>query len=220
MCNGNASPNFEYFLAGFFMVTVILMEIAFFFCFGWIDTFSIRKPFGFSKATPSGFVIQKLTMAVFVTLMYLPLLIFGMIVVRLFKDHLLLAFAVGAIFGKLFLLYLFPLLKNCLSDKKIDYPQDRLELKKKIIKLAQDVNYKDANDKIIIISDRGGDLHSNASVNSAHINISEQLLMHHRGKDDEILSIVAHELGHWKNSDIYWIMFVDIFYMIAVGYFF
>ena len=28
--------------------------------------------------------------------------------------------------------------------------------------------------------------------------LSDKLLEHHEGKDEEILAIIAHELGHWK----------------------
>lgn len=154
------------------------------------------------------------------TLMYYPLVVLGIMMVRWFEDNIVIAFAVGTVIGKFFMIKIFPMLKNCLVKEKRKWTEDKKELRSKIVKLAEDHGYKNAENKVMLTANRGGDLHSNASVNSGHIDISESLLNHHDGKDGEILAIMAHELGHWKNNDIYWVMFVDIFYMTLIGFFY
>lgn len=39
------------------------------------------------------------------------------------------------------------------------------------------------------------------------------LFNHHKGFDDEILSIIAHELGHWKKRHIMRILVINMFYV-------
>lgn len=82
------------------------------------------------------------------------------------------------------------------------------------------MNYPNPEDKIKLTESMFGDLHSNASVNSDFIDLNKELLEHHEGHEEEILAIVGHELGHWKDSDIYWWGFWDVVYMTIVGYFF
>ena len=65
------------------------------------------------------------------------------------------------------------------------------------------MDYPEPEKRITLTASKFGDLHSNASVNSRHIDISEELLEHHKGHPEEILAIVAHEMGHWKEMDIY-----------------
>jgi Zn-dependent protease with chaperone function len=72
----------------------------------------------------------------------------------------------------------------------------------------------------MLTEDRGGDLHSNAGVNSKHINLTKQLLEHHEGKDEEILAILTHEFGHWTTGDIYITAVFDVIYMTLLGAFF
>ena len=43
---------------------------------------------------------------------------------------------------------------------------------------------------------RSGDLHANAVTDNNSIKLTVKLLEHHKGHHEEILAIVAHELGH------------------------
>ena len=45
---------------------------------------------------------------------------------------------------------------------------------------------------------RSGDLHANAITDNNSIKLTKKLLEKHKDHSDEILAIVAHELGHWK----------------------
>lgn len=154
-------------------------------------------------------------------MLYLPLVLFGMGVCQLFqKNFLVLAIAVGTIFGKFFMLKLFPLLKNKFLEKNAEFPPEKKELKKKIIELATKLKYENAEQKIRLYRSSNGDLHSNASVDGSNINISFQLLEHHDKKDEEILAILTHELGHWTQMHIYLTIAIDVVYMAILGFFF
>ena len=162
------------------MLGVAIIETIVFFGFGWYDTFSIKAPAGFSKATYGQFCKSKCLNILFQTLLYLPLVLFGMGVCQLFqKNFLVLAIAVGTIFGKFFMLKLFPLLKNKFLEKNAEFPENKKELMDKIIKLAEKKGYENAEQKIRLYRSGNGDLHSNASVDASNINISFQLLEHH-----------------------------------------
>ena len=53
-------------------------------------------------------------------------------------------------------------------------------------------------------------MHSNASVTSAGISISQKMLTTFAQFTDEILAIVAHEIGHYKLNHIFWLMTFDV----------
>lgn len=110
LCDGNAGANFEFFLTALFMLSVATIETVSFIGFAWIDTFSIRRPWGFSNATPFSFLTSKFLTIVMQVALYLPLVLFGMTIVRIFEDNLVLAFGVGTFFGKFFMIKVYPFL--------------------------------------------------------------------------------------------------------------
>jgi len=77
------------------------------------------------------------------------------------------------------MLKLFPLLKNKFLEKNAEFPDNKKDLKVKIIELATKFHYENAEQKIRLYRSANGDLHSNASVDGSNINISFQLLEHH-----------------------------------------
>ena len=83
-----------------------------------------------------------------------------------------------------------------LEAANVPFPEDKQELKEKIDRLAIRIGYN--NSEISLIESKTGDLHSNASTTKDSIKLSSELLKHHEGHDEEVLAIVAHELGHNK----------------------
>lgn len=67
--------------------------------------------------------------------------------------------------------------------------------------------------------DYSKDMHSQAHVSNRGICVSTALLKTHEGHDDEIESIICHELGHWKHNHLMKSMVVDTAYMLVYGYF-
>lgn len=71
----------------------------------------------------------------------------------------------------------------------------------------------------MLMENRGGDLHSNAMTTQHSIRLGDQLLKHHDGHDEEILGIVAHELGHWKKKHLLQGTIINMVYMLLFGLF-
>lgn len=61
---------------------------------------------------------------------------------------------------------------------------------------------------------RGGDLHSNATADRRSINLSTTLLKHHKEHPDEILAILAHEMGHLKLHHLFKMILLNVLYMV------
>jgi STE24 endopeptidase len=217
MCESPGGEYYEMVFIPFFFIAIVFIDITVFVCFSWIETLSIKKSFGFSKATPTQFLIDRFMGVISLTISFVPLIIFGDFVVINFKKHIALAFFLGTFIGKSYQLWITPYINLWLEDKKVDFPEDKMELRRKIVNLAIEIGYPDPDNKIFLTESRGGDLHSNASVDSRNINISKELLQHHEGHDEEILAIVGHELGHWKQNHIYWYGLADLLYMTICG---
>ena len=62
-------------------------------------------------------------------------------------------------------------------------------------------------------------MHSNASTTACRIEISGKLLEHHKGHEDEILAILAHEFGHWHYMHLFKNIIFDTVYMVLFGLF-
>jgi len=92
-------------------------------------------------------------------------------------------------------------------------------LHQKIIDFAEENGYVNASERILLKESRGGDLGSNASVNMCYINMNKQLLRHHMGHDEEILAILKHELGHWKQNYVFCVYALDVLYMTIFAFF-
>ena len=218
MCETPGGDYFELAFIPVFFVAIVFIDLTVFLCFAWIETLSIRKAFGFSNATPSQFLISRYMGVISLTLAFCPLIMFGDVVVINFKKNITMAFFFGTFIGKGYLLWVHPYLKLLFDKQKVEFPEDRLELRSKIVKMATALGYPDADSKIFLYTSRSGDLHSNASVNSRNINLSLELIEHHEGHDEEILAILAHELGHWKENHIYWFSAADLVYMTICGF--
>jgi STE24 endopeptidase len=146
--------------------------------------------------------------------MYLPTILITAKLTEVFKDNLVPAIIVGTCVVKVGIVWIFPFAKTALFEQTItEFPEESLDLKDKIVELAESVDYPNPSRKIKLVKSRSNDLHSNASANSWNISLSYELLEHHKGQDKEILAILAHELGHWKLMHIYKIVLYDMVYM-------
>ena len=186
--------NFEYALAPLFILTVSFFELTAFLPFAYIETFSVKHAFGFSKVTTSEFFIGRYLPLVEVLALYTPVTLLTTFVIQISGKDLILVIAVGTFIVELVLNWVYPRLILPLTQTQTKLPDDH-PLKPKILALARSVGF--TNENFFFAESTGDDLHSNAFVNSAGIGLSPSLLEHHKDHDDEILAIIAHELGHW-----------------------
>ena len=63
------------------------------------------------------------------------------------------------------------------------------------------------------------DVHTNAQTMLGKIVIGEQLLKQHSVAPAEVVAVLCHELGHYKESHLMWSSVVDSFYMLIYGCF-
>ena len=61
------------------------------------------------------------------------------------------------------------------------------------------------------------DLHANASLMGDQITLGKPLLKQHSHHCDEVISILMHEIGHWKYNHLLKSTFVDTGYMVIFG---
>lgn len=125
ICQTPHSEYFELLLVPLFFMTVAVIDTLLFIGFGWIQTLSIMTPFGFSKASPMQFLMGKLNLIIFQTIYYTPLIMFGMVIVINFKERLTIAFFFGSMIGKLYLLFVHPLLVNGFQRKHMEFPENQ-----------------------------------------------------------------------------------------------
>ena len=63
------------------------------------------------------------------------------------------------------------------------------------------------------------DVHTNAQTMLGKIVIGEPLLKQHSVAPAEVVAVLCHELGHYKESHLMWSSVVDSFYMLIYGFF-
>ena len=193
----------------------MFMELLMFMPFAFTDIFLVRVEHGYSKATLKSALINRFIPPMqMVLLMYVPVILFTTRVVEWQQDRLLPAIVIGTALVKFCLLYLYPSVISPLFHRKVPFPQDaeNKALFEKIVKMAEDNGYLNARRRIFMSESVSNDLHSNASVSSRGINLSKQLLDHHKDHN-EILAILMHELTHWKEMHLFWFIGPDMLYM-------
>ena len=60
-------------------------------------------------------------------------------------------------------------------------------------------------------------MHGNAALASDTILIGKPLLKQHAQHVDEVVAVVAHELGHWKENHTFFLALIDTAYMTLFG---
>ena len=101
------------------------------------------------------------------------------------------------------------------SYTRLDEMEEHVEIYEKLKELAESKGY-DAEGKIVYEESYDADLHSNAVCTSQNIAISKHLLEHHKDHPDEILGIMAHELGHWDMMHVYREIPLETIYMVIL----
>ena len=92
-------------------------------------------------------------------------------------------------------------------------PKDNDEFIKDLEELCEKANYK--VDKIGLMQAKSGDLHANAVTNQNSIKLTFKLLENHQEYPEEILAIVAHELGHSYHKHMPKMALFNMFYMLV-----
>lgn len=175
------------------------------------NTFVIEQKHGFNKETPLFFAKDQLLKFIVSQVIAIPLLCAVIWIVENGGDYFFLYLWIFSIMATLFMMILYPEVIAPLFDKYTPLPDG--DLRRKIEALAASVKFPLY--KLFIVEGSKRSSHSNAYLYGFHkhkrIVLFDTLVKEYykptegetEGKGcetDEVLAVLAHELGHWKHS--------------------
>ena len=163
------------------------------------DTFVIEERYGFNKTTPATFVLDNIKMFLIALVIMGGLLALFVALHTLLGDLVFLVFFFVLVVFQLFMAFIAPLLIRIIYKLT---PLEEGELKTKIEALAAKTGYKLKGIYMVDASKRSTKLNAFASGfgKTKTIGLFDTLL--EKMTDDEIISILAHEIGHAKKRHI------------------
>lgn len=192
------------------------------------STFVLEVRFGFNRTTPRTFVSDLLKQLALSVVLGLPMVTVLFHVLRFFAAYSPVTVAAGlfAIMASflLFMMVLYPSVIAPLFNKFT--PLEDGVLKEKLVAMAASLRFP--LDKMYVIDGSRRSSHSNAFVFGIwrkYICIYDSLLDQTDGKDEQVVSVLCHELGHWYHSHtVYGLLFgllrlslTCAFYALAAG---
>ena len=148
------------------------------------------------------------------SLMELPIFTIVVVALILAKEYFfLVALALTSIVLTV-TIWLIPLCDR-MKDDVVTLPPEKAELERMIREMCNKCGYEYKH--VELIESGSGELTSNAQVINNRVQMSSNLLEHHDGHDDEIVAILAHELGHWEMNHVNKMLVFNSFYMMVYG---
>jgi len=166
--------------------------------FQWYDTFVIEQRFGFNKVTPKLFIVDKLKSYAMMLVLGGGLLALIVWIYTLTPTYFwLLAWAVVTLFG-LFMAMFYSEIIVPLFNKQTPLPEG--ELRTEIEKFADKAGFKLKNIYIIDGSKRS----TKANAYFTGLGAKKRIVLYDTLIDtmttDEIVAVLAHEIGHYKHK--------------------
>ena len=186
--------------------------------FEWYDTFVIEEKFGFNKVTPKLFILDKLK-GYAMTIILGGGLLFLVIWIYTLTPHYfwLLAFGVVTFFS-LFMSIFYSQVIVPLFNKQTPLPEG--ELRDKIEKFAQKADFKLTDIYIIDGSKRS----TKANAYFTGLGSKKRIVLYDTLMDklstEEIVAVLAHEIGHYKHKHTLINFAINIPYMLLLFYMF
>lgn len=172
----------------------------------WYGTFVIEQKYNFNNTTYFLFftdTLKKLAISSITIFFLIPAIFYLIEFCELNYIYLWLFVIVTGY--QILMTLIYPILIEPLFNKLEPLKDD--ELKTKIIGLSQSVHFPFPAEQIFTINNSKRSNHSNVYVTGffgkKRIVIYDTMLNNLEYTHNEILSIIAHELGHWVNNDIY-----------------
>lgn len=177
-----------------------LVDTAFSFPFDWYDEFVIEEKYGFNKFTMKKF-LSVISKSYVISTIFTGVFTIGLLKVVQFGKKILLFYAtIFLILFYLLVLTVFPLIVHPWFYKLT--PLKEGSLKTAITKLTDSQGFP-AN-RIEVCDGSSMSSHSNAFFSglpwAKHIVLFDTLVESHT--DEEIVAVLGHELGHWKDNHI------------------
>ena len=166
---------------------------------GIYDTFVIEERYGFNKTTPATFILDFVKMMLVALVVITGLLSLFLLLYDRIGEWVFIAFFFILIAFQLFVSFISPLLIRIIYKLT---PLEDGELKDKIEKFSRDVGYKLKGIYLVNASKRSTKLNAFASGfgKTKTIGLFDTLI--DKMTPDEIVAILAHEIGHNKKHHI------------------
>ncbi len=183
-----------------FLLSFILIQSLLSLPFSYISTFVIEKKFGFNRMTHKLFMADLLKGLLLSAIIVVPLLFLVLFVMGKFKSSWwIISFVILMIF-QLVMIWLYPTVIAPLFNKFT--PLENETLSKKIEKLLNDVGLKSQGIFVMDASKRSthGNAYFTGFGKAKRVVFFDTLL--DKLTDEEIIAVLAHELGHLKFKHI------------------
>ncbi|CAN8076569.1 unnamed protein product [Agarophyton chilense] len=168
-------------------------------------TFILEAKYGFNRTTVGTFVADMMKGLLLSVVLGAPILTLLFYVLRYFSVYspLTIAFGLWITLSVIVvsMLFVYPLVIAPMFNKFDPLPEG--DLKQKLTALAQRLKFP--LDKMYVIDGSRRSSHSNAYIfglTKKYICIYDSLLEQTKHEDDQVVSILCHELGHWKYSHL------------------
>lgn len=169
------------------------------------STFFLEARYGFNRTTPATFVLDIFKEIALSAVLGVPILSALYHVLRILSAYSPITVALGLwLLVSVLLITMIVLYPSVIAPlfNKFD-PLPEGELKNKLIALAKRLHFP--LDKMYVIDGSRRSSHSNAYIFGLfkkYICIYDSLLEQTNGKDDQVVSVLCHELGHWQFSHL------------------
>ena len=166
---------------------------------GIYDTFVIEERYGFNKTTPATYIIDFLKMLLISLVLGGGLLSLFILLYDIMGDWVFLSFFFVLVAFQLFISFISPLLIRIIYKLT---PLEDGELKEKITALAERTGYKLKGIYMVDASKRSSKMNAFASGfgKTKTIGLFDTLV--EKMTEDEIVAVLAHEIGHAKKRHI------------------
>ncbi|KOC70223.1 CAAX prenyl protease 1 like protein [Habropoda laboriosa] len=203
----------EILLSGIFMFIINIIYEVIYFPLKVYSTFVVEENYGFNKQTPLLFIKDQILKLIVCEVLTVPFLCAVTWIIKNGGDYFSICLWIFIIAASLFLMVIYPEVIAPLFNKYTPLPDG--ELKTKIEALAASINFPLY--KLFIVDNSKRSSHSNAYMYGFHkykrIVLFDTLVKEYykpaegetelQGcETDEIVAVLAHELGHWKYNHV------------------
>lgn len=162
-------------------------------------------------------MMSRFTMLLEYVLLTIPVFMFIVKVQQWTGDYLVLAFFCLTSVVKGAVTWLYPRVIHPLTASKQRFPEKYRRVEEELKAVCDKVGFN--MEKLWLEQSYDYDMHGNAALASDTILLGKPMLKQHADHVDEIVAIIAHELGHWKEYHVFWHCVVDTAYMVVFGCF-
>lgn len=179
------------------------------------STFGIEEKYGFNTTTPKVFITDIIKSIMISIILGVPILSFLLWIIEV-DPNWWWKFILVVIIFEIFISWLYPMVIAPLFNKF--YPLEDEELKNKILSLLKKAKFKISNIFVMDASRRTKKVNAYLTGigNSRRVVLFDTILSYNH---DEILAVLAHELGHHVKRHIPKIIALSILFYIAYIYF-